>query len=227
LATGAGSRSLYAIGDCNGSGLASEAQQQGRQVAESLFGGEARGEEGEYEGNSDGEGAGEGVDEEEDSMIEADPFFSASSGVNESDEPYSSTSTLFGGASADTPLTLWTIPEIASVGLTSEQAKAKYPSDAIVVGYGYFKDMARGRLNGDMEGYLKVVARKSRHKHNILGVQIMGDGANELIQLGSILVHSSATLEQVSRTPFAAVTLSALLQMACDDALLNIRSNKM
>ena len=220
LATGVGSRSLYAIGDCNGSGLASEAQQQGRGVAESLFGGE----EDEYDGDIDGVGVDE---EEEDTMIEADPFFSASSGVNETGEPDSSTSTLFGGASADTPLTLWTIPEIASVGLTSEQAKAKYPSDAIVEGYGYFKDMARGRLNGDMEGYLKVVARKSRHKHNILGVQIMGDGANELIQLGSILVHSSATLEQVSRTPFAAVTLSALLQMACDDALLLIRSKKM
>lgn len=57
-------------------------------------------------------------------------------------------------------------------------------------------------------------------KHVIIGAFVMGEGANELIQLGSILVHAQATLEQVSKTPFAAVTLSALFQNACDDALL-------
>lgn len=220
--------SIYAIGDCNGSGLASVAQQQGRQVAEELFGSEEDPWGGGGENVGDVSGAkdeDEDEAEDKDSMekVEADPFFSeGTAGAVES------SSTLFGGGSADSPLTLWTIPEIAAVGLTSEQAKAKYASHGdgdgdIVEGYGYMKDMARGRLSGDMDGYLKVVARKERHKHTIVGVQIMGEGANELIQLGSILVHSGFSLEQVSRTPFAAVTLSALLQLACDDALLKIR----
>ena len=62
--------------------------------------------------------------------------------------------------------------------------------------------------------------------HKIVGVFIVGEGANELIQLGSILVNSEATIEQVSRTPFAAVTLCGLFQMACDDALTKIRNSK-
>ena len=57
---------------------------------------------------------------------------------------------------------------------------------------------------------------------SLLGyIYYVGDGANELIQLGSILVHSQSTLEMVSKTPFAAVTLSGIFQMACDDALLH------
>lgn len=99
------------------------------------------------------------------------------------------------------------------------------PGGTLVEGFAYFKDMARGRLSGDLDGFLKLVAVKSspdtegRSSHRIIGVHIFGDGANELIQLGSVLVHSGATLEQVSMTPFAAVTLSGLFQMASDDCL--------
>ena len=99
------------------------------------------------------------------------------------------------------------------------------PGGTLVEGFAYFKDMARGRLSGDLDGFLKLVAVKAsadidgRSRHRIVGVQIFGEGANELIQLGSVLVHSGATLEQVSSTPFAAVTLSGLFQMASDDCL--------
>lgn len=46
-----------------------------------------------------------------------------------------------------------------------------------------------------------------------------GEGANELIQLGSVLVHSQASLEAISNTPFSAVTLSVLYQDAAENAL--------
>ncbi|CAM9320366.1 unnamed protein product [Scytosiphon promiscuus] len=39
--------------------------------------------------------------------------------------------------------------------------------------------------------------------------------------MGSILIQSGSTLEEVSNTPFAAVTLSALYQVAADDGLCN------
>ncbi|CAM9541826.1 unnamed protein product, partial [Phaeothamnion confervicola] len=166
--------------------------------------------------------------------------------------------TLFGRNRIDAPLTLWTIPEIASVGLPEETARAAAAADTsftggsaagaggesdaaagggaacaeIVVGRAYFKDLARGRLSGDLDGFLSIVARaEGPQRHVIVGVHIAGEGANELIQLGSILVHSGATLEQASfegggteegtNTPFAAVTLSGLYQMASDDALCN------
>ena len=60
-------------------------------------------------------------------------------------------------------------------------------------------------------------------KATLVGVHILGEGANELIQTGSILIHAHVTLQQISMTPFAAVTLSGLYQMACDDALMKLR----
>lgn len=211
--------SVFAIGDVIGSGLASAAQQQGRMVAEDLFGQFT--DEPDFSGKMySGEDSGMGELE-----IESDAFFSVA-GEMSGDE---AGATLFGGNSPDSPLTLWTIPEIATVGMTLSQAQESCQHQdavSIVEGYGYYRDMARGRLSGDMDGYLKVTAwRKgmARH-HTIIGVQILGEGANELIQLGSVLVHAKATLEQISRTPFAAVTLSALYQMACDDAILQAKS---
>lgn len=94
-------------------------------------------------------------------------------------------------------------------------------SPQIIEGRAYFKDCARGRLSGDMDGFLKVVVRADGpRRHTVIGAHIFGEGANELIQLASVFVHSKATAEQVCSTPFAAVTLSGLFQTACDDALL-------
>ena len=94
------------------------------------------------------------------------------------------------------------------MGCSASQAILKFPQSPVLEGRGFFKDCARGRLSGDMDGFLKVVLRADNaNKHTIVGVHILGDGANELIQLASILVHSQFTAEQVCRTPFAAVTL--------------------
>jgi NAD(P) transhydrogenase len=211
------SKSIYAIGDVIGPpGLASAAQQHGRSVSETLFGGS---EDDDDDEDDDGDYA-EFSDEQ-------DNFFSSSSTGTEGGQDglqQDAADTLFGASSGtitmDAPLTLWTLPEIASVGATLKQAQKIEPRDKLVEGRAYFKDMARGRLSGDSQGYVKIIAKIGAKRHTIIGVHIIGEGANELIQLGSILVHSAASLESVSRTPFAAVTLSGIYQMACDDALL-------
>ena len=221
-----GNYSVHAIGDVIGAGLASTAQQQGRLVAESIFGQITAFEDALSEQEA-AEEEGEEVGGEGDDVTESDDFFR----IEPAASAVGSSAMLF-GASSDAPLTLWTLPEIAQVGMTAVAARAFEAESghairgSTVEGYGYFKDMARGRLSGEMDGYLKVVAwRKHGEKqHTIVGVQILGEGANELIQLGSILLHSGSTIEQVSRTPFAAVTLSALYQMACDDAILRARA---
>ena len=227
--------SIYAVGDVIGPpALASAAQQQARRLAQQLFEkpkieaeaamAKRRQQELEKEG---------GFDQDLDAQAE-DDFFkpkspppSSSTGIFSDDIGTS----LFSGGDAsipsDAPLTLWTFPEVSSVGMSVEKAVSlqqllpENERKPIIQGYGYFKDTARGRLSGDTDGFLKVVVRAdSAFKHTILGVHIIGDGANELIQLGSVLVHNGATAEQVSNTPFAAVTLSGLYQIACDDVLL-------
>jgi len=96
-----------------------------------------------------------------------------------------------------------------------------WPDVRLHEGFGYFYASARGRLTGDMDGFVKVLAYNNPYtgEHPIIGVEIFGDGANELIQLASILLQTGATLEQVAATPFAAVTLSGLFQTASDDCL--------
>ena len=65
-----------------------------------------------------------------------------------------------------------------------------------------------------------VGSTKARtHQHRIVGVHIIGAGANDLIQMGALLVHTKSTLETVANTPFAAVTLTQLFQLATDNAL--------
>jgi NAD(P) transhydrogenase len=205
---------VFAVGDVIGPpGLASAAQQQARALTERLFANTA-----------------DPTDmNDDDNDIESDDFF-----MNPSESSILTTETsLFGEHSGGVPLTLWTIPEVASVGFSKSQIATRAPPEDCVEGYAYFKDMARGRLSGDLDGFLKVVTRRVRGvtrpptSHRILGVFIFGEGANELIQLGSVLVNSEATVEQVSRTPFAAVTLCGLFQMACDDAIQKLRASYM
>ena len=66
---------------------------------------------------------------------------------------------------------------VASVGLTLEQANAGANTGVVctsittngteirifVEGRGYFRDMARGRLSGDSDGYVKVLAQVRRY----------------------------------------------------------------
>jgi NAD(P) transhydrogenase len=205
------SKSIYAIGDVIGPpGLASAAQQHGRSVSETLFGGSDDDDDDDEDDDDD--------DDYAEFSDEQDNFFSsASTGAEGGQDGLQASS---GTITMDAPLTLWTLPEIASVGATLKQAQKIEPRDKLVEGRAYFKDMARGRLSGDSQGYVKIIAKIGAKRHTIIGVHIIGEGANELIQLGSILVHSAASLESVSRTPFAAVTLSGIYQMACDDALL-------
>ena len=83
--------------------------------------------------------------------------------------------------SDDVPLTLWTFPEVAAVGLTSAKAlelqnAAGGGRGSVVTGYAYFKDCARGRIM-DPEGYVKVTAewREDEKKHVVRGFEIIGE----------------------------------------------------
>jgi pyruvate/2-oxoglutarate dehydrogenase complex dihydrolipoamide dehydrogenase (E3) component len=278
---------VYAIGDVIGPpGLASAAQQQGRSVVDALFGNNNNRNKNssvkelhkQLISNNGGKASkdaeigvviNDDVFEENDiEFSEVDSFFQSSpkTEAKKTATNHNKNKLLFGsisGAEAlDAPLTLWTVPELASVGLSAEQALQKNIS--VVEGHAFFKDMARGRLAGgdSSDGFLKIdiekkkikkIKNKNNHHNNnnngdvsiidnvndneeeedddddeanteeqknvIIGVHIIGEGANELIQLGSILVHKKITLEEVSKTPFSAVTLSGLYQMACDNAL--------
>ncbi len=75
------------------------------------------------------------------------------------------------------PHAVFTHPQIASVGLKEEEAKAKYK---ILVGTGLYKDTAMGAALGFPEGFVKVIVEQETGK--ILGAHIIGPEASILIQ---------------------------------------------
>ena len=78
------------------------------------------------------------------------------------------------------PVGIYTIPEMASVGLTEAQARAKHGQ--VLVGRARFEELARGQISGDTDGFLKLVADPEGEQ--ILGVHVIGEGATELVHVG-------------------------------------------
>ena len=80
------------------------------------------------------------------------------------------------------PMGVYAVPELASVGLSEKQAREKYGE--IIVGRADFEEIARGQIAGIQDGLLKIVGDAEGRR--LLGVQIVGDGATDLIHLGEM-----------------------------------------
>jgi mycothione reductase len=78
------------------------------------------------------------------------------------------------------PHAVFTWPEIASVGLTEEQAGKLMGKHEILVGKAMYSDVARGEAMMETEGFTKAVVHKKSGK--ILGYHIIGPQASILIQ---------------------------------------------
>jgi dihydrolipoyl dehydrogenase len=108
------------------------------------------------------------------------------------------------------PSVIYTAPEIAWVGLTEEQAKAKGGQ----VKTGVFPFMASGRARA-MEapaGFAKVVADATTDR--VLGVHIIGPMAGELIAEAALALEYSASCEDLQRTIHAHPTLAEAVHEA-------------
>ena len=95
-------------------------------------------------------------------------------------------------------------PEVASVGLTEEQAKEQ----GIDIDIGKFPWVANGRAlaGGHSEGFVKVI-RGSQYSE-ILGAHIVGTHATELIGEFVVGRHLEATVEEMDRAMHPHPTLS-------------------
>ena len=113
------------------------------------------------------------------------------------------------------PTAIFTDPEIATVGLGEEQAKAK----GIEVRVGKFPFAALGRAMAvnETEGFFKVVADKNTHE--ILGIHIVGPNATDLISEGALAVEMHAFLEDVGLTIHPHPTLGEGMMEASLNAL--------
>src|SRR5690606_31975148 len=101
------------------------------------------------------------------------------------------------------PNVIYTEPEIATVGIGEDKAK----EDKIAVNVGKFPFAANGRAiaSDATDGFVKVIADAKSDK--ILGVQIIGHGASELIASAVTHMEYGGSAEDLGRTIHAHPTL--------------------
>jgi dihydrolipoamide dehydrogenase len=108
------------------------------------------------------------------------------------------------------PAIVYTSPEVASVGLGEDTAKAK----GVAVNVGKFNFAANGRAiaMGQTDGYVKIVADAKTDK--ILGAQILAHNAGEFIS--EIVTHMEygGSAEDLARTIHAHPTMSEAVKEA-------------
>jgi dihydrolipoamide dehydrogenase len=108
------------------------------------------------------------------------------------------------------PSVVYTDPEVASVGLGEDGAKAK----GIAVNIGKFNLAANGRaIAADAtDGFVKIIADAKTDK--ILGAQILGKGAGELISEVVTHMEYGGSAEDLGRTIHAHPTMSEAVKEA-------------
>ena len=115
------------------------------------------------------------------------------------------------------PAVCFTDPEMATVGLSEDQAKA----EGFEVATGKFPFAANGRalaLN-ETEGFVKLVARKEDGL--LIGGQIIGVGASDMIAELGLAIEGGMTLEDVAMTIHAHPTLGEITMETAEVALGN------
>lgn len=112
------------------------------------------------------------------------------------------------------PLGIYSIPEIASIGLTEADARSK--GMQVEIGVARFQETSRGHILGSCKGMLKCIFDLNDRK--LLGVHIVGEGATELIHIGQAVLNLQGGIDYLSDTVFNFPTLAEAYKVAALDA---------
>jgi NAD(P) transhydrogenase len=121
------------------------------------------------------------------------------------------------------PMGIYTIPEISAVGETVESCEIRKIS--YEVGRAHYANNARGQIIGESTGLLKLIFRADNKL--LLGVQILGEGATELIHLGMAVLESGGAIDTFIELVFNFPTLSEMYKYAAYDGLGNLAGHKL
>jgi dihydrolipoamide dehydrogenase len=111
------------------------------------------------------------------------------------------------------PQCIFSFPEIASVGLTEEMARARGIQYSI--GRCLYGMSGQAMAMGEAEGQVKVIAGPNG---SVLGVHIIGCHATELIQEAVLIVHRGMKIMEVGYMIHTHPTLGEILKEAVLDA---------
>jgi NAD(P) transhydrogenase len=119
------------------------------------------------------------------------------------------------------PTGVYSIPEIAGVGLTEQAAAAE--GVAYCVGRGRFEANSRANIAGATDGMVKLVFAKA--DRTVLGVHILGESATEAIHVGQAAVRHGDTVDYFIETTFNVPTLCEAYKYAAYDGLQRLQES--
>lgn len=105
------------------------------------------------------------------------------------------------------PGAIFTMPEIATVGLTETEAAARgcrFRADTV-----HFRTLGKAHVIGEIAGFAKIVTDQPSGR--ILGVQITGPHATDLIAEAVLAMRSGTTIRQLAETIHAHPTLAEIM----------------
>lgn len=108
------------------------------------------------------------------------------------------------------PSGIYAIPELSGVGMTEAQAKKEHGD--ILVGKANFDEISRGQINDIRDGLLKIICDGKGKQ--ILGVQIVGEGATELIHIGQMAMLAKSPVDIFVESIFNFPTLAEAYRVA-------------
>ena len=113
------------------------------------------------------------------------------------------------------PWAIFSTPEVASVGLTEEEAK-EHGIDTII---GEFPFTANGKAvaMNSVEGEVKIVGKKDTHE--LIGAQIVGPDASVMISELALAVQHRLSIEDVAHTIHTHPTLAEATMESCNTAI--------
>ncbi|MGM0604810.1 MAG: dihydrolipoyl dehydrogenase [Halobacteriota archaeon] len=112
------------------------------------------------------------------------------------------------------PAAVFTDPEIGTVGLTEAEAEAE--GFEPVVGEMPFRASGRALTTGHTDGFVRIVADES--SGFVLGAQIVGPEASELVAEVTLAIELGATIEDVASTVHTHPTLAEAVMEAAENA---------
>jgi len=111
------------------------------------------------------------------------------------------------------PIGIYTIPEMASVGLGADEAEKRTPG--VIIGRARFDEVARGQISAIQDGLLKLVTDPTGRR--VLGIHIVGEGATELIHVGQMAMLGGADVDTFVENIFNFPTLAEAYRVAALD----------
>ncbi len=109
------------------------------------------------------------------------------------------------------PAVVFTDPEIATTGMTEDEAKAKGHPD-LKVGKFPFAALGRALSVNDTDGFVKIVTDAKTGE--VLGIHIVGNGAADLISEGALAIEMGAVADDLRLTIHPHPTLSEAMMEA-------------